>query len=257
VTLIGVGLKMHLDYEETLVWCRRLSRLAISDGGILDGSIEMFVLPSAPAIVPAIEILSGSRVRVGAQDLSQHDGGPFTGEISGTILAQTGCSYVEVGHAERRVMHHEDDSVVAAKVVAALRNSLIPIVCVGEPERMRTEAAAAASVSQLAAALQAASRADLGGPVVVAYEPVWAIGAPEPAPPEHIKQVCTTLAGELAPRGRFGSTHILYGGSAGPGLLTELGGAPIDGLFLGRAACEISTLQRILGEAHDIVGRTG
>ena len=147
-------------------------------------------------------------------------------------------------------MHGETDEVVAAKTRAALRNGLTPVLCIGESDRQDGADAARVTIAQLGSALADAP----AGPVIVAYEPVWAIGAPEPAPVAHIQAVCTALRGALdfLP-GRSGSA-VIYGGSAGPGLLTALG-ASVDGLFLGRFAHDPATLAAVLDEAATLAGR--
>ena len=107
------------------------------------------MLPSFPAIPACLEIFAGTPVRVGAQDIASDDGGAFTGEVSGSMLAELGCTHAEVGHAERRRLFGETDDVVAAKAVAALRNGLTPVMCVGEPERTTADLAAASCISEL------------------------------------------------------------------------------------------------------------
>jgi triosephosphate isomerase len=153
-------------------------------------------------------------------------------------------AYAEVGHAERRRLFGETDEVVAAKVAAALDAGIVPVLCVGEADRLSADDAAAATVAQLHADLEDSP----AGPVVVAYEPVWAIGAPQPAPAIHISTVTRALRAALdALPARTGSS-VIYGGSAGPGLLTELGD-DVDGLFLGRFAHDPEALIAVLDEA--------
>lgn len=245
-TLLGVSLKLYFGHEETLEWCRKVAEMTARHQALQDGGVELFVLPSFQALVPAREILSGTPVAIGAQNLHWEDRGPFTGEVSGLALAQTGCRYVEVGHAERRRMFGEDESIVSAKTSAALRNGLVPVICVGEPESVSAHDAAAVCVAQLSSALQ--SDQGLDSAIVVAYEPVWAIGAANPASSQHISEVCARLREWLSSKGRSAQWAVVYGGSAGPGLLTQLGSS-VDGLFLGRFAHKIEALSDIIEEA--------
>ena len=248
---LGVSLKMYFGHARTLEWSTEVARLAAAHPAITSGSTELVVLPTFPALVPTREALSGTAVRLGAQDLATEDSGAFTGEVSGTELAEIGCTFVEVGHAERRRLFGESDAVVAAKVLAALRNGLTPLICVGEPERGAADAAAEECVAELDRVLGAARAAGHRGRVVVAYEPHWAIGAPEPAPAEHIATVCGRLTAHLGADGPGGSDRVVYGGSAGPGLLTALDGA-VRGLFLGRMAHDPAAVATILDETLEL-----
>ncbi|MCU1411711.1 MAG: triosephosphate isomerase [Rhodoglobus sp.] len=226
-TTVGVSLKMYFGHSDALEWFRRVAALDTH-------GVELFVIPSFLAIPAALEVFAGTGVTVGAQDLFWEDAGAFTGEVSGAELAELGVGVVEVGHAERRRLFGETEEVVALKTAAALRNGITPVLCIGEPER--SPDAAAHCIAQLEAALAGAP----AGRVIVAYEPVWAIGAAEPAPAEYIRAVTS----ELKKTGRT----VIYGGSAGPGLLTALGG-DVDGVFLGRFAHDVAALAAVLDEA--------
>lgn len=241
---VGVSLKMYFGYDDALAWCEAVAALAREHAAVADGDVELFVIPSFVAIPGAIDRLAGTPVLVGAQDLHQEDGGAFTGEVSGVELAQAGARVVEVGHAERRRLFFETDEIVAAKASAALRNGIAPVLCIGET----TETDAATAASEVIAQLRDALAGAPDGRVIVAYEPVWAIGAPAPASAEHIRAVGRALRAEVATwSGRDGSV-VIYGGSAGPGLLTQLDG-DVDGLFLGRFAHEPAALGAVLDEA--------
>ena len=235
---VGVSLKMYFGHEQARQWFAAVAELPARPG------VELFVIPSFLAIPAALERFSGTSVTVGAQDLFWEDNGAFTGEISGVELAEVGVGVVEVGHAERRRLFGETEEVIALKTAAALRNGIAPVLCVGETVRGTPDEAAAFCLAQLSSALEAAP----AGRVIVAYEPVWAIGAPEPAPADYIREVTSWLRRALsALPGRDGSA-VIYGGSAGPGLLTELG-ADVDGVFLGRFAHDVSALAAVLDEA--------
>ncbi len=252
---VGVSLKMYFGHHEARVWFERVAELVRSPAGapVRDGAVELFVIPGYLGIAPALAAFDGLPVLVGAQDLAAADSGAFTGEVSGAELAEVGARLVEVGHAERRRLFGETDEVVAAKSAAALRSGLIPVLCLGETARGSTQDAAALVVAQLHAALADSA----GGRVIVAYEPVWAIGAAEPAGAAHIIAVAHALRAALdALPDRTGSS-VVYGGSAGPGLLTRLDGAAdgaVDGLFLGRSAHDPEALAVVLAEAAQLAG---
>ncbi|GAB2889925.1 triose-phosphate isomerase family protein [Streptomyces mayteni] len=245
---IGVSLKMYFGHHQTLNWSRRTAAIATRHPAVTTGLAELFVLPSFPALVPVASIVAGSGVRVGAQDLAAEDAGPYTGEVSGAHLKEIGCAYAEVGHAERRRLFGEGDTVVAAKTAAALRNGLTPVLCVGELNQADPADAATRTVAELARLLSG-----LTGPVVVAYEPQWAIGAPQPASTAHIRTVCAALSDWLAGQPAHAGSRVIYGGSAGPGLLADLG-TDAGGLFLGRFAHDPAAVARILDEALALHG---
>jgi triosephosphate isomerase len=234
--IIGISLKMYLGVRETRDWLR-----AVADLSRAREHVELFVAPSFLSLAEAVDIVAGTSVRLGAQDVFWEERGPFTGEVSATMLREVGCTYAEVGHAERRRLFGEDDRVTARKAAAAGRAGLVPVVCIGELERSNADAAAHACFAQIDAVLDALPG---HGEVVFAYEPVWAIGASAPAPPDHVVQVAARL------RRRFGDrpgSRLIYGGAAGPGLRASLGDA-VDGLFLGRFAHDVDNLRAILDE---------
>ncbi|HZN78330.1 MAG TPA: triose-phosphate isomerase family protein, partial [Mycobacterium sp.] len=231
---IGISLKMYFGHTRTVEWCGAVARIAHSHPAVTEEHARLVVLPSHPYLLEAGAVFASTPVRIGGQDLFWKDEGAFTGEVSGAQLRELGCDYVEIGHAERRRIFGEDDKVIAAKTAAAFRNGLTPILCVGEQRRSTVEAAAAECVAQLHSS----------GPMVVAYEPVWAIGADEPASPGYIAAVCRALRSHV-------SGPVIYGGSAKPGLLTQLGDG-VDGLFLGRFAHDPSAVAAILDEVVDL-----
>ncbi len=241
---IGVSLKMYFGHLDARRWFARVAELAARHPAVAEGRVEFFVIPTYLQVLPAVEAFAGTRTLVGAQDVAAWDRGAYTGEVGAPELAEVGVRVAEVGHAERRRLFGETDEVVAAKVAASLRSGITPVLCLGEADRLDPDAAADATVAQLHAALEGAP----AGRIIVAYEPVWAIGAPEPAPVEHIAAVAERLRTELdALADREGST-VIYGGSAGPGLLARLGDS-VDGLFLGRFAHDPDALAGVLDEA--------
>lgn len=238
---VGVSLKMYFGHREAREWFARVAELAKRHPAVSTGDVEFFVIPTYLQIARAIEAFEGTPTIIGAQDAAAEDSGAFTGEVSPSELAEIGVGVVEIGHAERRRLFGDTDDVVRAKTHAALRNGLRPVLCIGEEHRAEPSVAAARTVTQLADALAGAP----AGPLIVAYEPVWAIGAPQPAPVEHIRTVTLALREAVAARP---GTCVIYGGSAGPGLLTRIGDAA-DGLFLGRFAHDPASLEAVLDEA--------
>lgn len=235
--LVGVSLKMYMDHARTLQWLGEVATLA-RDGRA--DAVELFVIPDFLSLYPSAAVLEGTAVKLGAQDVFWEDNGPYTGEISAPMLAQAGCRYVEIGHAERRRLFGETDEQVAAKCAAAIRAGMIPVLCIGEPEQGEPADAVAFCAAQLQAVFDAVPS---DGPLLVAYEPVWAIGAAEPAAPTYIRDVARGLRPLLSGR----PARLIYGGSAGPGLFTGLDGS-VDGLFLGRFAHDTSALAQVLDE---------
>jgi triosephosphate isomerase len=249
--VIGVSLKMYFDHATTLEWAADVARIAARHEAVTSGAVQLVVLPSFTALVPVVEAVSATAVSVGAQDLFWDDRGAFTGEVSGADLAEIGCSFVEVGHAERRRIFGETDEVVAAKVAAAVRNGLTPLLCVGEEIQTDAALAASACIEQLESALSGVEGDPGDASVVVAYEPVWAIGAESAAGPEHIAEVCGLLSEWMLRHPLVATSRVIYGGSAGPGLLAQLG-STVDGLFLGRFAHDPANLELVLDEALEL-----
>lgn len=239
---------MYFRPSRTLDWCRHVHAMAMSEPALESGRVRLVVLPAFTSIGDTVRLLAGTPVAVGGQDLAAQDSGAFTGEVSGADLAEIGCTYVEVGHAERRRLFGETDEVVAAKLAAARRHGLTPILCVGETDAAATPSRAAVIVAhQVRSALGTADPS--ASDVVLAYEPVWAIGQAKPADPAYVAEVCYEVRAELAHVDL--PYRLVYGGSAGPGLLTRLrsGGQPtVDGLFLGRFAHDPQALGVVVRE---------
>jgi triosephosphate isomerase len=194
----------------------------------------------APYLAQCQGQLSGTAVAWGAQDVSFHASGAYTGEVSVAMLEDFDCRYVIVGHSERRAYHHEDDALVAQKTVAALAAGLTPIVCVGETLEQRDAGQTASVVqAQLGAVLAALAGADAVAKIVLAYEPVWAIGTGKTATPQMAQDVHAPLRAQLAQAdaAAAGTVQILYGGSMKPDNASQLMAMPdIDGGLIGGAA---------------------
>ena len=237
--LVGISTKAYLSRARTLGWLAELADLARDHVAVRSGAVELVVAPSTPLLEAAVRLLDGTGVEVMAQDVSRFAGGAVTGEDVASLLADLGVAYVEVGHAERRRLLGETDAVVAEKVLRSREAGLVPWLCVGEETRVGPVEAAASCLAQVAAAAG-------DGPLVVAHEPVWAIGAAEPAPVDHVVGVAEALRAGL-PEG-VAAARLVYGGSAGPGLLAATAPA-VDGLFLGRRAHDVAGVASVLDEA--------
>lgn len=240
--LVAGNWKMNLHHLEAIALVQRLSfdlREKETD------AVEVVVIPPFTDLRSVQTIVDGDRLPLGygAQDLSPHVSGAFTGDISGPMLAKLGCSYVVVGHSERREYHAEDDAMVARKAKAAIAHGLTPIVCVGEPEAVRD---AGDHVEHVLASLDdSLDGVDVGDPngrpgLVVAYEPLWAIGTGRSAGPEHAQEICSAIRGRLEKRSgaTFASAvRVLYGGSVKPGNARDLlAGPDVDGALVGGAS---------------------
>ncbi len=247
---VGVSLKAYFGRRQAVEWFDMVAEMLRDHAALRDPHVDVFVIPSYLQLADAQTGLDGTGIHLGAQDVSAFEPGPYTGEITAAELAESEIRYAEVGHAERRRLFGETDADVAAKVAAATRHGVSPVLCIGETERQDAGTAAAETVAQLHAALAAAP----AGPIVAAYEPVWAIGAPEPASPGHITTVTRALRDALAADPARDGSLVIYGGSAGPGLLTRLGD-DVDGLFLGRFAHDPAAFAAVLDEAVALAER--
>ncbi|WP_457967366.1 triose-phosphate isomerase [Arthrobacter sp. D1-29] len=245
--IIGVSLKMYFGYQRSVDYCRDVAAIALGHPAVQSGDIELLVLPTLPALPEAARILGSAGAAAGAQDIFWEDEGAFTGEVGGRTVAELGGRYAEVGHAERRRIFGEDESIIGLKTAAAYRNGLTPILCVGELQQASVEAAIALCTAEIDGALNRAQSLAPTGRTIVAYEPQWAIGAPEPATPEYISAVITGLDAHLRALPGQADSRVIYGGSAGPGLITKLDSA-VAGLFLGRFAHDPKALKTFLDE---------
>jgi L-erythrulose 1-phosphate isomerase len=261
---VGVSTKMYLGYRDSLRWLDELRQQVDARPALAAGRVVPFVIPSFPMIPAAGEIIAGSPLVLGAQNCGWADG-PWTGELSPSLLAELGVGLVEIGHAERRRHFAEDDAMIARKVRAADGAGVTPLLCVGEEsggagststngtaDAGRTEGAEGAArfvYGQIEAAV--VGDWDLAARLVIAYEPVWAIGAAEPASAEYVSAVVRYLRVQLGAHG-LPELPVIYGGSAKPGLLPTLDG--VSGLFLGRFAHDAANFGKVLDEALSLPG---
>ena len=216
--------------------------------GVAD--IERLVCVPFPYLLQASEVLRTSAVALGGQDLSQHAEGAYTGDVSAAMLADCGCSYVLVGHSERRARHHEDDALVASKVVAALGAGLVPVVCVGETLGERDSGEVEAVLKRQLATVLAAVPQERHAEIVVAYEPVWAIGTGRAAETDDVQTVLVFLRSCLA-SGVGDRVRILYGGSVGPATAPALFELPdCDGVLVGGASLVAEQFMKICAAAQ-------
>ncbi|MET8158975.1 triose-phosphate isomerase [Sphaerisporangium sp. NPDC005289] len=240
--------KMNLNHLEAIALVQKLA-FTLTDKDF--DRAEVAVLPPFTDLRSVQTLVDGDKLRIvyGAQDLSVHDAGAYTGEVSGSMLAKLGCTYVLAGHSERRQYHGEDDQLVNAKVQAAYRHSLTPILCVGEGLPVRQAGGHVAyTVSQLDAALNGVKH-DQAKSIVIAYEPVWAIGTGEVATPDDAQEVCGAVRARLAElydEEVAGGVRILYGGSVkGANIAGIMAQPDIDGALVGGASLDPADFVKI------------
>lgn len=201
--------------------------------------VEMVVLPPLPYVGELASRYSRPQLRFGAQDLDVHAQGAYTGEVSGSMLADVGCCYVLVGHSERREYHDESNELVAEKFLAAKKAGLVPILCVGETLHQREAGHTEWAIQRQLEPVLAIAGENAFENCVLAYEPVWAIGTGRTASPAQAQDVHAFIRGELAARDAkmAGSLPILYGGSVKPANAAELFAQPdVDGGLIGGAS---------------------
>jgi len=239
--LIAGNWKMNLNHLEAIAL---VQKVAFSLKPQHFEAVEVVVLPPFTDIRSVQTMVDGDKLalRYGAQDLSPHAAGAYTGDISGAMLAKLGCSFVVIGHSERREHHQESDELVNAKVKAAFANSLTPILCVGERLEVReADGHVSHCVDQLGAGLAGVPAEQAAG-IVLAYEPVWAIGTGKVATPADAQEVCAALRSRLAelysPELAAG-VRILYGGSVKSTNAGEIVAQPdVDGALVGGASLD-------------------
>ena len=247
--LMAGNWKMNLNHLEAIAVVQKLA-FALNEGDL--DACEVAVLPPYTDIRSVQTLIDADKLdlRYGAQDLSTQDKGAFTGEISGAMLAKLGCTYVAVGHSERREYHAESDEIVNAKVQAAYRHGITPILCVGEVLEIRKAGTHIEhTLAQLDGAL-AGLPADRARSIVVAYEPVWAIGTGEVATPEDAQEVCGAIRGYVSEA--FGeaagvAVRIQYGGSVKSSNIVEIMAKPdVDGALVGGASLNAEEFAKIV-----------
>jgi len=239
--LIAGNWKMNLNHFEAIALVQKIA-FALPEKYF--DKVDVTVIPPFTDLRSVQTLVDGDKLRLtyGAQDLSQHDSGAYTGEISGAFLAKLGCTFALAGHSERRTFHNEDDALVAAKAAAAFRYGLIPIVCIGEHLDVREAGNHVEyNVNQLRGSLAGLTAEQLAA-VVIAYEPVWAIGTGRVASAADAQEVCGAIRAELAelasPQAAAG-VRVLYGGSVNARNVAEIvGQEDVDGALVGGASLD-------------------
>ena len=257
--LMAGNWKMNLDHLQATHLVQKLA-WTLQDARHDNSSVEVAVLPPFTDIRSVQTLIDGDRleIRHGAQDISAHDSGAYTGEISGAFLAKLGCTYVVVGHSERREYHDETDQVVAAKIRAAYRHGLTPIFCCGEGLEVRQAGGHVEHVlTQVEAGLDGLSQ-DEAKTIVIAYEPIWAIGTGEVATPADAQEVCSAIRTKLADL-YSGDTadgiRILYGGSVKSGNVASImAGEDVDGALVGGASIDPEEFAAIVRFKDHVTG---
>ena len=254
--LIAGNWKMNLDHLQAIAFVQKLA-WTLKDANHEYGAegAEVAVFPPFTDLRSVQTLVSADKLEVvfGGQDLSAHDSGAYTGEVSGASLAKLDVHYVLVGHSERRTLHAEDDSVVASKVAAAHRHGLVPVICVGETaDDLEQHGPSAVPVAQLRAAL---AQVPASAEIVVAYEPVWAIGSGQAATAEQAEQVCAALRVALVDivgSDAAAATRVLYGGSVKSTNIASFMREPnVDGALVGGASLDVSEFASIVRfQAH-------
>jgi triosephosphate isomerase len=243
VPLMAGNWKMNLNHQEAVVLVQKLAAV-LADKKHDYGKAEVAVLPPFTDLRSVQTCVDGDRlpIRYGAQDVSAHDSGAYTGEISAAMLAKLGCSYVVVGHSERREYHAESDDLVNAKAGKAVGAGMTPIVCVGEGLEVRKDGRQVEhTLAQVDGSLAGFSAEQVAA-LVVAYEPVWAIGTGEVATPEDAQEVCGAIRARVAEvwgREAGEAVRTLYGGSVKAANVAGIMAQPdVDGCLVGGASLD-------------------
>jgi triosephosphate isomerase len=241
--LMAGNWKMNLNHQEAVVLVQKLV-WTLADKKHDYGKVEVAVVPPFTDLRSVQTLVDGDRleIRYGAQDVSEHDSGAYTGDISAAMLAKLGCSYVVVGHSERRAHHGETDELVSAKARKVVEAGMTPIVCVGEGLEVRQEDRHVEhTCGQVVGSLAGLSAEQVAG-LVVAYEPVWAIGTGEVATPDNAQEVCGALRSRIAEQWGADSAaavRVLYGGSVKAANVAGIMEKPdVDGCLVGGASLQ-------------------
>jgi triosephosphate isomerase len=248
--LMAGNWKMNLTHVEATGLVQKLA-WTLSDKRWDPERSEVVVLPPFTDLRTVQTLVEGDRLKIGygAQDVSVHDRGAYTGEISVEMLAKLNCAYVTVGHSERREYHGEDDAVVNAKAKQALSGGVTPIICVGEGLEVRQSGDHVAHcLRQITGALNGLTAEQVAS-LVIAYEPVWAIGTGEVATPEDAQEVCGAIRAEVANLYSpevADAVRVLYGGSVKSGNVAAIMSQPdVDGCLVGGASLQVDEFAAI------------
>lgn len=247
--LMAGNWKMNLNHLEAIAVAQKLV-YSLDDKDY--DAVDVAIIPPFTDIRSIQTLIDGDRLRLnyGAQDLSPEASGAFTGDISGSMLHKLGCTYVLVGHSERRSIHSESDSLVNRKIKAALAHEMVPIFCVGEELAVRESGAHVSHViRQIRGGLEGLTKPELKK-IVIAYEPVWAIGTGKVATPEDAQEVCAAIREEVENIGSpeiAAAMRILYGGSVKSSNVVEIMAKPdVDGALIGGASLDPDEFAKIV-----------
>lgn len=241
--LMAGNWKMNLDHVEATHLVQKLD-WTLKDAKFDHSAVDVAVLPPFTDIRTVQTLVEGDKldIKYGAQDISVHDSGAYTGEVSGAFLAKLGCTYVAIGHSERREYHNETDEIVNAKVKAAYKHGLTPIMCCGEGLDVRKAGNQVSHVLGQIEADLAGLPAEQAASIVIAYEPIWAIGTGEVATPEDAQEVCGAIRGKLAElygQELADGVRVLYGGSVKASNIAGIMDKPdVDGALVGGASLQ-------------------
>ncbi len=255
--LVAGNWKMNLNHLEGIALVQKIA-FTLPDKYLT--KVEVALLPPFTDLRSVQTLVDGDKLGLvyGAQDLSPADAGAYTGDISGSMLAKLGCTYVAIGHSERREIHGEDDATVNAKVKAAYKHGLVPILCVGEGLAVREAGNQVEhSVAQLLAALDGIP-AEQAESIVLAYEPVWAIGTGRVATPADAQEVCAALRAALAEKysaDLANGVRVLYGGSVKSANVAEIVSQPdVDGALVGGASLDATEFATLAANSVGVIG---
>lgn len=247
--LMAGNWKMNLNHLEAIAVAQKLV-YSLDDKDY--DAVDVAIIPPFTDIRSIQTLIDGDRLRLtyGAQDLSPEASGAFTGDIAGSMLHKLGCTFVLIGHSERRAIHGESDALINRKIKAALANEIIPIFCVGEELAIRESGAHVSHViRQVRAGLEGFTKPELKK-IVIAYEPVWAIGTGKVATPEDAQEVCAAIREEIDNIGSAeiaSNMRILYGGSVKSSNIAEImKKSDVDGALIGGASLDPEELAKIV-----------
>ena len=255
--IVAGNWKMNLTHLEAI---NLVQKLAFSLTEEQLSAVEVAVLPSFTSLRSVQTAIDGDKVRIayGAQDVSQHKAGAYTGEVSAAQLAKLGCTYVVIGHSERRQYHDETDELVNAKMKAAVEAGLTPIFCVGEGLAVREACGHVAHCTDQIGAGLDGLKAEQVKQIVIAYEPVWAIGTGQTARPEDAQEVCAAIRARVADL--FGlevgeAVRIQYGGSVKAANIASIMAQPdVDGALVGGASLDAEEFASICRYREHVAG---
>ncbi len=241
--------KMYLSHDEAVEFaakhCDELVALSEND------DTQIVICPSFVALYPIIKLFEGTKVRIGAQDSSDHNKGPFTGQTSAQSLHQVGCHFGIVGHSERRSFAHETDEEVAKKVIHLIDFDVSPVICIGETEQQnkdgKTQEVLETQLKPVLTALCTLPHIAENFSICIAYEPIWSIGTGKVATPEHLETIFSWLKKHIRDASETLSIQLLYGGSVNESNISDLKSIPsVDGFLIGSASTRFQELKKIV-----------